>query len=88
MLDEIDIKLLEQCNQNPGQPLKNAITPLLKCRGVRTLYERMAALGTQGFIEIDRSQKKVALAKITPKGKDAIRGRVEPALVSQERDSP
>ena len=73
MLDPIDKKLLEQCNQNPGLPLANAIKPILGMRKQRTLYDRMFALEARKFIEVDRSQKKFALAKITQKGKAAIR---------------
>jgi len=79
MLDEIDLDLLGQCAQNPGQSLKNAIAPLLKCRRVRTLYDRMKALEAQGFIVIDRSQKKHTQVRITEKGKAAIIGRADPA---------
>jgi hypothetical protein len=75
MLDTIDLELLEQCNQNPGQPLANTIKSLLGQRHERTLYDRMFALEMQQFIVVDRSQKKVALATITEKGKAAITGR-------------
>jgi hypothetical protein len=80
MLDKIDIELLEQCKQNPGQPLINAIKPLLGTRKVRTLYGRMRLLEAWQFIEIDRSLKKVSLATITEHGKEAIRtgGTVHP----------
>jgi hypothetical protein len=74
MIDEIDIRLLEQCKQNPGQPIINAIKPLLGSRKVRTLYDRMFALGVQRFIEIDRSQKNTCSVTITEKGKAVITG--------------
>ena len=73
MLDKIDIELLEQCKQNLGHPLINAIKPLLGTRKVRTLYSRMRLLEAWQFIEIDRSLKKVSLATITEHGKEAIR---------------
>jgi len=79
MLDTIDLKLLKQCNKNPEQSLKNTISPLLGTRNVRTLYDRMRALEAKQLIEIDRSQKKVAFVKITPKGEAAITGREIPA---------
>lgn len=75
MLDIIDLALLQQCNQNPAQPLVNAIKSLLDKRDIRTLYDRMFALEAQKFIDVDRSQKRVALATITEKGKVAIIGK-------------
>ena len=86
MLDEIDIKILEGCNQNPGQPLITILKPLLPMRRERTLYDRAFALEVQQFISVDRSQKKVALAKITEKGRQAITGREKPA--AEEARSP
>jgi len=86
MLDEIDIILLGQVAQNPGQPLSNAINPLLKRRKARTLYDRMFVLEAQQFIAVDRSEKRFARAKITEKGKAAITGREKPT--SKEARSP
>jgi hypothetical protein len=83
MLDTIDLDLLEQCAQNPGQPLSNAIKPLLGKRKERTLYDRIFTLEAQQFIEVDRSQKKVALAKITEKGRAAIKGRENPLSIKE-----
>jgi hypothetical protein len=87
MLDTIDIELLEQCSQNPNQPLANSLKPLLGKRKERTLYDRLCALESQQFIAVDRSQKKVALVRITEKGRAAITGREKPTS-SDGRRSP
>ena len=87
MLDKIDIELLEQCKQNPGQPLINAIKPLLGSRKIRTLYDRMRALEAQQFVWVDRSQKKVYLATITEKGKAVIIGTGGTARPKADGDS-
>jgi len=77
-LDDIDFSLLEQVNQNPGQPLSAAVQPLESKRSRRALYDRLFALEAQQFISVDRaSEKSAALATITPKGKAAIEGRIE-----------
>jgi hypothetical protein len=74
-LDPIDIDLLEEVNQNPGQPLSSAMVTEDR-RKQRTLYDRLFALEAQQYISVDRSSEKgLALATITPKGKAAIRGR-------------
>lgn len=85
MLDEIDIELLKQTSQNPGQPFSNAVKPLLVKRKERTLYDRLIALEKQELIEVDRSKKKVALSTITEKGKAAIKGREISALLDGGR---
>ena len=87
MLDIIDIELLEQCKQNPGQPIINAIKPLLGSRKIRTLYDRMRALEAQQFVWVDRSQKKVYLATITEKGKAVIIGTGGTARPKADGDS-
>ena len=87
MLDDIDIELLVQCSENPGQSLKQVIAPLLKCRKIRTLYDRMASLEEDGLIEI-RRQKKMALVKITEKGKAAIIIEKEKSATQKEALSP
>jgi len=75
-LDEIDIGLLEEINQNPGQPLSSAMAVALDCREQRTLYDRLIALEAQKYISVDRVvEKGRSLATITPKGKAAIKGR-------------
>jgi hypothetical protein len=75
-LDEIDIGLLEEINQNPGQPLSSAMAVALDCREQRTLYDRLIALEAQKYISVDRVvEKGRSLATITPKGKAAIKGK-------------
>jgi DNA-binding PadR family transcriptional regulator len=82
-LDPIDVDLLEEVNQNSGQPLKSAIVPLIGRRDERTLYDRLKALALHGFISVDRSEKNYSLATITAKGKAAIRGRENRPSISE-----
>ncbi len=87
-LDVIDFGLLEEVNQNPGQPLSSAIAPSAGRRNERTLYDRLKALEIQGFISVDRSSEKGhALATITTKGKAAIMGRENPGPAQEARSS-
>jgi hypothetical protein len=86
MLDEIHLEILEAVAKNPKRPLANAIKPLLEKRKELTLYDRTRALEVQQFITVDRSQKRVALAEITEKGRAAIIGREKPT--SEEVRSP
>jgi DNA-binding HxlR family transcriptional regulator len=75
-LDTIDIDLLKEINQNPGQPKSSAVVALVGRRKERTLQDRLTALELHGFISVDRSVRKgFSLATITPKGKAAIKGR-------------
>lgn len=87
MLDEIDVVLLKEINQNPGQPLASALKPLLETRSKRRLYYRLSDLEVQKFIEVDRSEKRLAKATITAKGKAAIMGRENPCLTQEVRSS-
>ena len=87
MLDKIDLSLLEEINQNPGQPLANALKSLLKMRSKRRLYYRLFELEAQQLIEVDRSVKRVARATITAKGKAAIMGRENPCPTEEARSS-
>ena len=74
-LDPIDVDLLRGINQNPGQPLSSAMVTEDR-RKQRTLYDRLFALEAQQYISVDRSSEKgLALATITAKGKAAIKGR-------------
>lgn len=75
-LDKIDITLLQSIAQNPGQRTIRYIRPLLTDRNVRTLYERVCMLATQGLISIERD-KKYVLLKITDEGRAAMTGREE-----------
>lgn len=85
MLDKIDISLLKEINQNPGQPLANALKPLLETRSKRRLYYRLFELETQRFIEVDRTEKRFAKATITAKGKAAIMGRQDHCPTEEAR---
>jgi hypothetical protein len=88
MWDEIDLELLQRCNQNPGQPLADSVKPLLGKRSRRRLYYRLFVLEAQQLIAVDRSSEKgVALATITPEGKAAIRGRKDIAPQTGARSS-
>jgi hypothetical protein len=88
MWDEIDIELLQQCNQNPSQPLADSVKPLLGKRSRRRLYYRLFVLEAQQLIAVDRSSEKgVALATITEKGKAAITGREDIAPQTGARSS-
>jgi hypothetical protein len=79
MLDEIDQELLRQCEENPGQTVATIISPLLRTRKERTLYDRIAALEAEQLIVIDRSIKNKASVILTEEGKAAIIVRADPA---------
>ncbi len=88
MLDEIDVVLLKEINQNPGQTLASAMKPLLEMRSKRRLYYRLFALEAQQLISVDRtSEKRIARATITAKGEAAIKGREEPCPAPEVRSS-
>lgn len=87
MLDKIDVSLLEEINQNPGQPLANALKSLLKMRSKRRLYYRLFELEAQQLIKVDRSEKRFARATITAKGKAAIMGRQDHCPTQEARSS-
>lgn len=84
-LDAIDLDLLSEINQNPGQPLSSATRALEDRRATRTLYDRLFALEAQQFVSVDRSEKNYARATILPKGKEAIKGRIDPAPQTEAR---
>mgnify|MGYP001432940488 FL=1 len=89
-LDEIDIKLLKEIDEKPGQSLADAMQALLKRkrRSQRTLYDRLFALEMQQFISVDRSSERgLARATITEKGKAAITGRENPLPTRQRGES-
>ena len=88
MLDEIDLLLLEECNKNPGKPLADSVKPFLGKRSRRRLYARLYALELQDLISVDRiSEKGVALATVTEKGKAAIVGREDRLPMQEARSS-
>ena len=79
IVDEIDIKILDNINQNPGQPKADAIKPILGERSRTRLYARLKHLEKDGLIEVNRTKARgLALVTITTNGKAAIRGREEP----------
>ncbi|HOV83035.1 MAG TPA: hypothetical protein PLQ01_10230 [Methanothrix sp.] len=78
-IDEIDIKLLAEIEKRPGQPLARATKVLLNRRSRRALYSRLYVLEAQQRISVDRSSERgLARATITEKGKAAIMGRENP----------
>jgi hypothetical protein len=87
MLDEIDVVLLNEINQNPGQSLASALKPLLGTRSKRRLYYRLFELEAQAFIKVDRSEKRLAKATITAKGEATIKGREDPCPAQEARSS-
>jgi len=87
-LDEIDIKLLKEIDKRPGQPLARAAEALLDRRSQRVLYKRLLDLEAQQLISVDRrSEKRLARATITEKGKAAIMGRENPCPAPEARFS-
>jgi len=74
MLDEIDIKILKSIEQKPSQPLINYLKPFSKQRTLSRLYTKAKHLEEYGLISKKRMSR-VALATITPLGKQAIMGR-------------
>ena len=79
LVDEIDIRLLENINQNPGQSKADAIKLLLGKRSRTRLYARLKHLEKDGLIDVNRTKARgLALVTITTNGKAAIRGREEP----------
>ena len=85
MLDEIDQELLRQCEENPGQTVATIISPLLRTRKARTLYDRIAALEAKHLIVIDRTIKNKASVILTEEGKAAIIGRADPVPQKEAR---
>jgi hypothetical protein len=86
-LDDIDIALLQQCEQKPCQSVATIISPLLGTRKERTLYDRIVALEEKKLIAIDRTQKTLACVRLTEQGKAAIMGRADPTP-QKEADLP
>ncbi|OPY49340.1 MAG: hypothetical protein A4E49_03163 [Methanosaeta sp. PtaU1.Bin112] len=80
-LDAIDKNLLRACEKKSGNPRADIIAPLLG-KGIqrRQLYERLKRLESAKLIRTDREARRGrALCYIEDAGKDAIRGREDPA---------
>jgi len=91
-LDKFDFALLEGCAANPCKPLAAYVLPLAGRQeegklAERTLYERLEKLEKLGYVEVDRSQKHIALASLSHKGKDAIMGRKDSRPTQEARSS-
>lgn len=74
MLDEIDIKILKSIEEKPNQPLINYLKPFSPQRTLSRLYAKAANMKKYGLI-VTKKTSRVALASITPLGKQAIMGR-------------